>query len=380
MTPTSANPPSSAASSAAPDAFALVVPALHPPSSLPGYLAELRRRCGVPIVLVDDGSGPGSAAVFRQCEEAVPGLVLLSHDANRGKGRALKTAFEYLLSARPGLAGCVTCDCDGQHDPADVARCLEALAARPGALVLGCRAFSLAHVPWKSRLGNNSMRALFRLVTGRAFLDTQTGLRAIPADFMRDLLGCPGERFEFETRMLLRLGPRPLLQLPIRTLYADGNRATHFHAFRDSFRVVAIILAEGAAKFVRFILSSVLSFGIDIGLFSFLYYLVFSAGAKAHLLLSVVLARAVSLLFNYSANRYFVFGEARAGRRFDGAAFKKYLVLALAVMGASYVLTRAIHRVLPGIALPWVKAVVDGFLFLASYGVQRVVVFGRRDS
>ena len=41
---------------------------------------------------------------------------------NRGKGRALKTAFERLLSDDPGLVGCVTADADGQHTPEDVAR------------------------------------------------------------------------------------------------------------------------------------------------------------------------------------------------------------------------------------------------------------------
>lgn len=359
------------------DAFSLVVPALNPGPGLPGYLAALRERCGVSIVLVDDGSHPGAAPVFRQCADAVPGLVLLTHSANRGKGRALKTAFAHLLDTRPGFSGCVTCDCDGQHDPGDVARCLSALADNPSALVLGCRTFSLAHVPWKSRLGNNAMRTLFRLVTGRAFQDTQTGLRAISADFMRKLLDCPGERFEFETRMLLRLGRRPLLQIPIQTLYADGNRATHFHPFADSLRVVAIILAEGAAKFARFVSASLLSFGIDIGLFSLLHYAVFPSGARARLFVPVLAARAVSLLFNYSANRYFVFGDVHPDRRFDARAFRAYLLLAVAIMGASYAFTRLGHALFPGIPVAAVKAAVDLLLFFSSYAVQRIWVFGR---
>lgn len=356
-------------------AAAIVVPAYNPPRSLPSYLASLRERTCEPILLVDDGSGPDAAEVFRECIASVPDAELVSHPANRGKGRALKTAFAHLLDTRPGLAGCVTCDCDGQHAPEDVVRALDALAASPGAVVLGCRAFSLAHVPWKSRLGNNAMRALFRLVTGRAFRDTQTGLRAFPADFMRELLSCPGERFEFETRMLLRLGRRELVQLPIRTLYADGNRATHFDPVGDSLRVVSIILAEGAAKFARFAAASVLSFALDIGLFSLLFYRAFPADAPARLLLSVALARAVSLLFNYSANRYFVFGDARADRAFDGKAFAAYLLLAAALMAASWALMALGHALLPAASVAVLKAVVDFFLFLASYAVQRTFVF-----
>jgi glycosyltransferase involved in cell wall biosynthesis len=216
---------------------------------LPAYLAALREKCPVPVLLVNDGSRAETADVFRECVARVPDAELLVHSSNRGKGRALKTAFAHLLETRPGIKGCVTCDCDGQHAPEDAARCLAALAADPDAFVLGCRAFSFSHVPWKSRIGNNAMRAVFRLATGRIYLDTQTGLRAIPADFMRELLDCPGDRFEFETRMLLRLGRRKLVQVPIRTLYSGGNRGTHFRPLADSLRVLSVVLAEGAASF-----------------------------------------------------------------------------------------------------------------------------------
>ncbi|MBQ7252547.1 MAG: glycosyltransferase family 2 protein [Kiritimatiellae bacterium] len=235
---------------------AIVVPAYDPPEGFVRYLASLREACPSPaIVLVDDGSRSEAAETFRECLSRVPGTTLLSHRVNRGKGCALKTAFSHLLSVRPGLKGCVTCDCDGQHAPEDVARCLAALDAEPGALVLGCRSFARAGVPWKSRMGNRTMRILFRLATGRDFSDTQTGLRAVPAGFMRELLGCPGERFEFETRMLLRLGTRKLVQLPVRTLYADGNRATHFRPLADSLSVVSVVFAESAARFARRIAS-----------------------------------------------------------------------------------------------------------------------------
>lgn len=356
------------------DAYALVVPALDPPDGLPAYLVSLRERCHVPIVLVDDGSSSSCAGIFRACA-AIPGVSVLRHGTNRGKGRALKTAFSRLLETCPGLRGCVTCDCDGQHAPDDVARCLDALAARPDALVLGCRVFSLAQVPWKSRLGNNAMRLLFRLVTGRPFLDTQTGLRAIPVAFMQELLDCPGERFEFETRMLLRMGTRKLEEVPIRTLYVDGNRGTHFNPVADSLRIVSLVLSENAGRVARFALASLLSSGVDIGLFALLYHRMVPAGAPARLLSSVVAARMVSLTFNYACNRYLVFADARADRRFDRRAFGQYLLLAVAVMGVSYGGTRLVHAFLPAVSVTAVKAVVDFCLFLATYAIQRIFIF-----
>ena len=355
--------------------FAIVIPSLNPEKGLPRYVASLRAITDTPIVLVDDGSRDELKPIFRQCVSDVANVSLLTHEVNKGKGRALKTAFAHLLDTMPELTGCVTCDSDGQHAPQDVLKCLNALEKEPAALILGCRTFNLDHVPWKSRFGNNSMRTLFRLATGSDFLDTQTGLRAIPAEFMRELLNCPGERFEFETHMLLRLGGRKLLQIPIETLYVDGNRETHFDPFRDSLKISSIILVAWLRKLAKFTIASLLSFGLDIGLFTLLYYRVFNEGSFGRLFFSVAIARAVSLVFNYCCNRYFVFGETHGGRSFNAKAFGKYLILASFIMAASYGLTHACHAAFPQISLPVVKVCVDFVLFLASYGVQRMMIF-----
>lgn len=352
----------------------LVIPAYKPGEELPGYVAALRAACGCPVLLVDDGSGPEKAEVFRRCAETA-GVETIAHDRNRGKGRALKTAFGHLLRERPGVKGCVTCDCDGQHAPEDVARCLAELKSHPEAVVLGCRQFGLKQVPWKSRLGNRTMRALFRLTTGRAVDDTQTGLRALPAEFMREMLSCPGEGFEFETRMLLRLGGRELAQVPIRTLYDGGNRGTHFKAVRDSARILWVLAAGFAKRVGAFALASLLSFGVDMGLFALLFYRVLGEGAAGRLFWSVALARVVSVVFNYACNRYVVFGEGRRDRRFDGRAFRRYAGLAAGIMAASYALTRAMAGMMDGVEVPWVKAGVDTALFAASYAVQRMAIF-----
>ena len=355
--------------------IAIVIPSLNPGGELPGYVASLRAMTDAPVVLVDDGSRKELKHIFRQCVSAVENVSLLTHEVNRGKGRALKTAFAHLLDTVPGLKGCVTCDSDGQHAPGDVLKCLGELEKEPGALVLGCRTFNLGHVPWKSRFGNNFMRALFRLATGCDFLDTQTGLRAIPADFMRELLGCPGERFEFETHMLLRINDRELIQLPIDTIYVDGNRETHFNPFGDSLKISSIIIAACLRKVAWFALASALSFGLDIGLFALLFHRVFNGVSSGRLFLSVATARAVSLVFNYACNRRYVFDDARRGRTSNARAFGKYLALAGFIMAASYGLTSACHDAFPKIALPAVKACVDFVLFLASYGFQRTLIF-----
>ncbi|MBQ9727759.1 MAG: bifunctional glycosyltransferase family 2/GtrA family protein [Kiritimatiellae bacterium] len=357
---------------------AIVIPSLDPDERLPGYCRELRAATDAPIVLVDDGSRADLRAVFDECVRSAPGVELLRHDVNRGKGRALKTAFSHLLAARPGLAGCVTADADGQHAVADVVECLRRLEAAPEALVLGCRRFTGPDVPWKSSFGNNWMRLLFRLATGRRFLDTQTGLRGIPASFMRELLAVPGDRFEFESDMLLRLGKRPLDQYEIRTIYENGNRGTHFRPVEDSLSILRLVLRGSAGRLRRFALFaavSLASFAVDIGLFHALHEHAFPEGLAARLFLSVALARAVSLCFNYACNRRFVFRDGARHPVFEGRSLGRYLLLAAGIMTASWALTKAVSAAMPGTLVTPVKACVDLALFLASYAAQRSFVF-----
>lgn len=356
---------------------AIVIPSLDPDERLPAYCRALRAATAVPIVLVDDGSRAELRPVFDECVRAASGVELLRHDVNRGKGRALKTAFAHLLG-RPGVSGCVTADADGQHAVEDVVECLRRLEAAPDALVLGCRRFTGPDVPWKSSFGNNWMKLLFRLATGRRFLDTQTGLRGIPAGFMRELLDVPGDRFEFESDMLLRLGSRPLDQFEIRTIYENGNKGTHFRPVKDSLAILRLVLRGSAGRCRRFALFtavSLASFALDIGLFHALHEWAFPPDAAGRLFLSVALARLVSLSFNYACNRHLVFRDGARHPVFEGRSLGRYLLLAAGIMTASWALTKGAAALMPGVLVTPIKAAVDLFLFFASYAVQRAFVF-----
>ena len=228
--------------------FAIIIPALNPPLRLIDYVKELRTLLKYPIVLVDDGSRQEEKPIFEECKKSASDVTILTHDINRGKGRALKTAFSYLLDKYPDIKGCITCDSDGQHRAVDVVKCLATLENNSEALVLGCRTFNMEHVPWRSRFGNQTMNKLFRIFTKQDFQDTQTGLRAIPTSFMRELIDCPGERFEYETYMLLMIKNRPLVQVPIETIYLDGNSESHFNPIKDSIKISAIIMICDACE------------------------------------------------------------------------------------------------------------------------------------
>ena len=215
--------------------IALVIPVCDPDAERFPPLVRRLREDFMHVVVVDDGSAQGREA-FDAVRDNVDAVLV--HEVNRGKGAALRTAFAWVQANLPRVAGVVTVDGDGQHDPEDVRRVAEELARDPnGGIVLGVRSFA-GDVPFRSKLGNFWTRGLFRLLTGLAVSDTQTGLRGIPSALLPRLLAIPGDRYEYEIRMLAdaRRHPAPPREVPVRTIYLDGNATSHYRPLRDTFR------------------------------------------------------------------------------------------------------------------------------------------------
>jgi len=178
-----------------PPSVPILIPAYQPGEMLARVTGELARLSENPIVVVDDGSGPEFAEVFRGIE-ASGRVHVVHHAVNLGKGAALKTGLNYALVHFPNAAGVVTADADGQHHPEDILRIAARLDKQPGALVMGVRGFA-GDVPLRSRIGNGLTRVLMRLLIGQRLTDTQTGLRGVPASLIPHLLKLPSSGYEF---------------------------------------------------------------------------------------------------------------------------------------------------------------------------------------
>ncbi len=219
----------------------IVLPSLNPDEKLTAVLYELREAGFDDILLVNDGSDSAHLTYFPSEDDE--NCELLTHEVNRGKGAALKTAFRRFLQSRSESIGVVTVDGDHQHRAEDVRRCAEAMFEDPRFVILGVRDFSKQGTPFRSRAGNLLTSLVFRVFCGLRISDTQTGLRAIPRSYLPDLAGVEGDRFEYETNMLLEMKKRniPYREIPIETVYIEGNSSSHFHAVRDSFKIYRLI-------------------------------------------------------------------------------------------------------------------------------------------
>ena len=354
--------------------ISVVLPSLDPDEKLIRVVDGLLRAGFTDIILVNDGSKQENLHYFTDLAAAHPEIHLLHHEVNKGKGAALKNAFRYFLENRPEGYGVVTVDGDDQHHPEDTKLCCEQML-KSGNIVLGCRDFTLDHVPARSRFGNHTTSAIFKIFVGMTISDTQTGLRAIPREQLKLLSVIEGERFEYETNMLLAMKDFGLAfdEVKIRTVYIEENKSSHFRVIHDSWRIYKLILKH----FFRYTLSSILSAVVDTAAYAILTK-VLSGIVKAFALTAVagVGARVISSLLNFFLNKKLVFQTNVS----TGKAMLRYYALALPQMAAQVLLTQGVYSLLniadsaTGLRT-LIYAVVMTALYFASYVIQQRWVF-----
>lgn len=333
----------------------VLIPAYEPTEKMLALVSELQAKTDYPILIIDDGSGENYQTLFHLAESC--GCTVLHHPRNVGKGAALKTGFNYLLSlGRPDKVICA--DSDGQHPVDDIIRVHDAVDENKREMVLGVRRFS-GQVPLKSRFGNRLAAFFFKLATGLALTDTQTGLRGYPPALLPWLCSVKGDHFEYELNLLLmaKTSAIGICQLPIATIYDHNNQGTHFRPILDSIRVILPL--------IKFAGSSLTSALLD---FSLLFLFQSLTGS---LFWSVLLSRSISSVFNYAMNKAFVF-PARGITAKQSAP--RYFGLVFIIMSANYGLLSLLTKFI-GLSVPAAKLLTELTLFGLSYTVQKFFIF-----
>lgn len=221
--------------------FVILIPAYKPDRRLVVLVEQLAKASPAPIVIVNDGSSAEFDPIFTTLAP-IPRVTVLTHAANQGKGAALRTGFRYIESLSSDLTCIITADADGQHSVQDILAVAEAAKNQPNAMIIGSRRFD-KDVPPRSMFGNTVTRWVMRLFFGVRLWDTQSGLRSIPRSLLPAMLEIPYDHYELEIVMLLvaQRSKVPLVEIPIETIYIEGNRSSHFKPLRDSARVYSVL-------------------------------------------------------------------------------------------------------------------------------------------
>lgn len=221
-----------------------IIPAFNPEQKLMGIVEELIKEGFTKIIIVNDGSREED--IFNELKQEDK-CIVLTHTVNKGKGCALKTAFNYYKeNLMKDYEGVITLDADGQHQISDVVNISHILVDNK-MFVLGTRLFNTKKTPSRNKLGNRITSKVFEKLYGVYLKDTQTGLRAIPNHLIDLHLSTNGERFEYEINALIDLvkAYEKILQIDIETVYLENsNKKSHFKVIEDSYKIYKILFKK----------------------------------------------------------------------------------------------------------------------------------------
>ena len=161
------------------------------------------------ILVIDDGSPDGTAAIVKDLMEREPfagHLFLVERSGKLGLGTAYITGFKWALD-HPKYEYIFEMDADFSHDPADVPRLLEACRDRGNDLAIGSRYISGVNVvnwPMSRVLMSYFASKYVRLVTGIPIHDTTAGFkcyrRRVLATIPLDQIRFKGYAFQIEMK------------------------------------------------------------------------------------------------------------------------------------------------------------------------------------
>jgi len=219
--------------------IAVVVPAYQAAATVGAVVARtLGTAPAARVVVVDDGSTDGTAAAA-----AAAGASVVRHDANCGKGAALRTGVTE--AAKHPRSVIVTLDADGQHRPEEIPRLVAPIAEGRADFVLGALQRTIA-MPRRRRLTNWLSAALASRISGQPIPDAQTGFRAFTAE-VAAVVRPLQSHYDYETAFLLEALSRGVrvASVAIPTVY-DGA-PSHFRTVADTWRLARVFARYGRA-------------------------------------------------------------------------------------------------------------------------------------
>lgn len=200
--------------------IAVVIPAKNEEKRIEQVIKRVKEK--VPesdIIVIDDGSDDQTV----QTAENVSGIMVLRHRINLGKGAALKTGCEAAVQREAETI--VLMDADGQHNPEDIPRFLEALSDEYD-IVFGSRIIG-DDMPYVMRLGNKFLSFVTSLLFRSYISDTQSGFRAFRASVYPKIIWS-SSGYGVETEMIINAAKHHLRmkEIDIKTVYHDSYKGT----------------------------------------------------------------------------------------------------------------------------------------------------------
>jgi len=194
------------------------------------------------VLVADDGSTDRTARIA-----AKAGARVLSNGKNRGKGYTLKVLFQ--RAAAEGYDAVISMDADGQHEPEEIPRFLEAHAKAPNDIIVGSRMGEQSKIP-RARYNSMHVARFFISIAANHFIeDTQCGFRLYPLSLIQRM-SLTQEKYVTESEILMKAGDMGafITSVSIGAIY--GDHVSHFKPVIDVGAITAYVISYLMLKFI----------------------------------------------------------------------------------------------------------------------------------
>jgi dolichyl-phosphate beta-glucosyltransferase len=228
--------------------LSIVIPAYNEerrlPSTLDAVLTWLDDSAfaDAEVVVVDDGSGDGTAALVEARSAADPRVRLLRNPGNRGKGYAVRHGM--LESRGPWI---LFSDADLSAPIEELPKLLAAAQGRNAAVAIGSRALDRSLIGvhqsrWRE-LSGIVFNLLMRVVTGLPFADTQCGFKLYRRDASRQVFErqrLDGFGFDVEDLFIAHRLGLAAVEVPVKWNNVDGTKVGLAQGLRSFLDLLVI--------------------------------------------------------------------------------------------------------------------------------------------
>ena len=237
-------------------AVCVIIPTYNNEKTVAKVISDVQQYT-TDIIVVNDGSTDSTPSILNEFTE----IQQLHHKINKGKGWALRNAFDHAM--KNGYRYAITIDSDGQHFAKDLPIFLNKLKECQNAVIIGARNMNQEFIPGKSSFGCKFSNFWFKVETGIDCPDTQSGYRLYPLDAIKGMKFFT-RKYEFEIEVLVRLAWKGVKveAVPVNIYYAPPKiRVTHFRPKIDFTRIsilntilvlIAFIYIKPKKQIIRF--------------------------------------------------------------------------------------------------------------------------------
>jgi len=167
------------------------------------------------IIMVDDCSKDGTRDILKEIsEKSIPGVKVIFHEKNGGKGTALRTGFEHVTGDIMLIQ-----DADLEYEPGEYPQLIKPIIDGEADVVYGSRFLGQKRpegMAFSNYMANKLLTSISNLLTGFHITDMETCYKVIKTSILKEM-NLVSERFGIEPEITAKLAKKKirLVEVPI---------------------------------------------------------------------------------------------------------------------------------------------------------------------